>query len=539
MYTAKPLSKVLTRGRLFAAVLILAIGVIGAVMPGKGHAACVTPSADFGSVTTTLAIPSTTTYRIWTRMFAPNASSSSYMLQVDGNNTCYIVGGANVPANAWTWVDYQDNTVTSKVEQSLAQGNHSLKMVGLSAGVKIDRIFATSDLSCVPMDAAGTQCNQPSDQTPPTVTMTAPAEGATITGPTTITATATDNVAVTKVNFYVNNSLVGTDTTAPYSYNWDPSLLANGDYTLQVNSYDAAGHVSPTPDSHKVTVKIGDKQAPTVPAGVTATANAYNKVTVGWKASTDNIAVSSYNVLRNGVSVGQVTSPTTTFTDNNVMASTSYSYTVTAMDPSGNVSGPSSAAVVTTPAMPVPVSTDHQAPSSPQNLNLVVVSPSQINLSWTASTDNLGVTGYEVWRQTGVGPDTKIATVTTTSFGDTTLKAYTKYYYYVKARDAAGNVSIRSLIEYATTRSTDNGSELLGTIRNSGGQGIAYAKLSFIINGVTHTYTADSHGQYDIEGLSGGTYLLTYTAPGYKPFLVQRIITANARVAQFATLQKQ
>jgi hypothetical protein len=163
-----------------------------------------------------------------------------------------------------------------------------------------------------------------------------------------------------------------------------------------------------------------------------------------------------------------------------------------------------------------------------------------VNLSWKASTDNVGVTGYEIWRQTGVSSFQKIANVTGTTFGDTTLKAYTKYVYYVKSQDAAGNVSRNSQYVNVTTRSQAAESELLGTITDaSTGKGIPYAKVSFVVNGATRTYTADSLGKYDIDGLSGGTYYITYTANGYQPDTVQRIITANARVAQNAALQKQ
>ena len=77
-------------------------------------------------------------------------------------------------------------------------------------------------------------------------------------------------------------------------------------------------------------------------------------------------------------------------------------------------------------------------------------SASQINLSWTASTDNVGVTGYKVYRN-----GTQIATATTTSYSNTGLAASTAYTYTVSAYDAAGNVSGQSASVSATTQASN------------------------------------------------------------------------------------
>ena len=90
---------------------------------------------------------------------------------------------------------------------------------------------------------------------------------------------------------------------------------------------------------------------------------------------------------------------------------------------------------------------DTQAPSVPTNLSATPVSSSQINLSWTASTDNVGVTGYKVFRN-----GTQIATPGTTSYQDTGLSPNTTYSYTVAAYDAAGNTSGQSASVSATTQ---------------------------------------------------------------------------------------
>ncbi len=93
----------------------------------------------------------------------------------------------------------------------------------------------------------------PSDTTPPTASITTPEANSTLTGTVTLSATATDNVGVTKVDFYLGTTLVGSDSTSPYSLAWDSKTLANGAYNLTCRALDAAGNVG-TSESIPVTV---------------------------------------------------------------------------------------------------------------------------------------------------------------------------------------------------------------------------------------------------------------------------------------------
>ena len=87
--------------------------------------------------------------------------------------------------------------------------------------------------------------------------------------------------------------------------------------------------------------------------------------------------------------------------------------------------------------------TDVTAPTTPTNLTATAISTTQINLSWSASTDNVGVTGYQIERCVGGGCSnfTALTTVTTTSYSNTGLTSATSYSYRVRAKDAAGNLS--------------------------------------------------------------------------------------------------
>src|SRR5208283_1969223 len=122
-------------------------------------------------------------------------------------------------------------------------------------------------------------------------------------------------------------------------------------------------------------------------------------------------------------------------------ASTMYSMTVSARDAAGNVSSVSTALKVTTP--------DTQPPSVPAGLAANSITETGFTLSWDASTDNVGVTGYNVFLD-----GSSLTSVTGTSVQVTGLNASTMYSITVSARDAAGNVSSVSTALTVTTPDT-------------------------------------------------------------------------------------
>jgi hypothetical protein len=78
---------------------------------------------------------------------------------------------------------------------------------------------------------------------PPTTTITSPASGASVTGKVTVTASASDDVRVVRVELYVDGQLIATDTSSPFSFSWNTKPLTKTQHTLQVKAYDAAGNV--------------------------------------------------------------------------------------------------------------------------------------------------------------------------------------------------------------------------------------------------------------------------------------------------------
>jgi chitodextrinase len=497
-------------------------------------AACAAPTTDYGSATATIKVDTTATYRIWSRIMAADTTNNSYLLEIDGN-TCYTVGDStNLQAGVWSWVDYQNGSGTSsKIQQSLTAGDHTVKMIGREAGVKLGRVLLVSDLNCVPT-GTGDNCATAGDTEAPAIDLTAPAAGATVSNTVNIAANATDNVGVSKVEFYVNGALKSTKTAAPYTDSWDSKTVANGTVSLMAKAFDASGNSNT--DTIQVTVSNGDTVAPSVPSGVTATANAANQVTVKWTASTDNTAVTGYWLSRNGQTIAQVSSGVQ-FVDKTVLPTTAYSYKVSAYDAAGNTSAQSAEAKVTTPAVP-----DTQAPAAPTNLIATAASSVQINLTWTASTDNVGVSAYDVYRSVGNGTASKVATVNTPSYGDTGLSPSTNYTYYVVARDSAGNVSQNSASVSAQTQAKPSNGQGKGRIKgritftkNSD----KHAHVTITVQGSKRVYDTDSRGNYIINDVPAGTYRVRYEARGSYGKVVTLKVTADQIKTQNVTLRRR
>ncbi|WP_262841641.1 glycosyl hydrolase family 18 protein [Sphaerisporangium corydalis] len=250
----------------------------------------------------------------------------------------------------------------------------------------------------------------------------------------------------------------------------------------------------------------GDTTAPSTPGSLRSTATTSSSVSLAWNASTDNVAVTGYNVYRGGNLVTTATG--TTYTDGGLAASTAYSYTVRARDAAGNLSANSNQISVTTQGGG---GGDTTAPSTPGSLRSTATSSSSVSLAWNASTDNVGVTGYNVYRGGSL-----VTTATGTTYTDGGLAASTAYSYTVRARDAAGNLSANSNQISVTTQAGGGGgggNKLLGYfvewgvyqrnyhVKNIETSGSA-AKLGYInyaFGNVTNGQCAigDSYADYD------------------------------------------
>ena len=238
---------------------------------------------------------------------------------------------------------------------------------------------------------------------------------------------ASDNVGVTAYRVLRDGEQIGTATEGGFS---DLGVSAATTYGYTVVAVDAAGNVSAA--SAPVSVTTPDATAPASPANLTAVAVSHALVRLTWDAATDNVGVTGYAVLRDGVPLASPAG--TPFEDATVSPSTTYAYTVVALDAAGNASAPAAAGVVTTPAAP-----DLEPPAAPTGLSAVALGGELVRLAWTAPADNVGVAGYRVLRD-----DAEIGTSAAPAFDDATVSAGLTYTYAVVALDAAGNASAAS-----------------------------------------------------------------------------------------------
>ncbi len=164
---------------------------------------------------------------------------------------------------------------------------------------------------------------------------------------TTVTASASDDRAVTRVEFYLDNVLQFTDTTAAYSWSWDTTTAANGPHMLTTKAYDAAGNAGSSAIVDITVNNVADTTPPSAPANLTASGSK-KKITLSWSASTDNVGVTGYQVWRSSSPTGTFTQIGTaagaTYTDGGLTSRTTWSYYVIAYDAAGNLSAASNTA---------------------------------------------------------------------------------------------------------------------------------------------------------------------------------------------------
>ena len=241
-----------------------------------------------------------------------------------------------------------------------------------------------------------------------------------------------------------------------------------------------------------------DTVAPTAPT-LSASGTTETTTNLSWSGATDNVAVTGYDVFRNGALIGSTTTATT-FAVTGLTASTVYSFTVKSKDAAGNVSPDSNAVSVTT-LTPAP---DTTAPSAP-TLSASGTTQTTTNLSWTGATDNVAVTGYDVLRNGAlIG-----STTTATTFAVTGLTASTDYTFNVRAKDAAGNVSLNSntvsvttlavsTVTYCASRGNNTADEFINRVQlrtinnlsgNNGGYGNFTSLSTNLVRGTSNPIT--------------------------------------------------
>lgn len=281
------------------------------------------------------------------------------------------------------------------------------------------------------------------DKEAPTVPADVKATEVTVTTAKITWSESTDNVSVAGYNVYVNETKVNDALVTGTEYSLT-DLTAATEYSVTVTAVDAAENESAKSEAVVFTTEAEkDTQAPTAPTDVKATEVTETTAKVTWSEATDNVGVVGYNVYLNETKVNDAFVTGTEYALTGLTEATEYTVRVTAVDAAENESKRSEAATFTTPK-----TQDTEVPSVPAGVAASDVTQTGAKITWTASTDNVGVAGYNVY----LG-ESKVNTspVTVTEYALTGLTANTGYTVSVSAVDAAGNESAKSEAASFTT----------------------------------------------------------------------------------------
>lgn len=271
--------------------------------------ACAQPATDYGNasgLSVNVGTGATATYRIWTRMVAPDTTNNTYLLEVDGSN-CYTVGGTGVQtytsaqatastyfststSNTTDWIHTQSSGASLDI--SLTSGTHTFRMIGNAPNVVVDRLIVTQDLACIPQ-GVGDNCATPPDNTPPVVGITSPVSGTSVNSPVSVAVNATDDSGVvSKVELYVDGSSTAYGTDASSPYNFSVTGLAPGAHTLLAKAYDPSNNSS---SSSLTSFTVADTTAPTSVAITSPTAGQTVSGSISLSATAaDNVGITKF-----------------------------------------------------------------------------------------------------------------------------------------------------------------------------------------------------------------------------------------------------
>ena len=336
---------------------------------------------------------------------------------------------------------------------------------------------------------------------------------------------STDNVGVTGYDIYnTNNGTIYVGSTTGATTYVVTGLKGMTTYNFIVRARDAAGNVSSMSNTVNFTL---DTQTPMMPMNLTSSNVTSNGVTLAWGASTDNVGVTGYDIYNtnNGTIYVGSTTGATTYSVTGLAAMTSYNFIVRARDAAGNVSSGSNVVSVNTLTGTLP--SDTQAPMTPMNLLSSNTTGTGVTLTWGAATDNVGVTGYDIYKT----PDNTIVGSTTgaLTYVITGLNGMSPYTFIVRARDAAGNVSSMSNTANLTldTQSPMTPMNLMSS--NATGTGVTLTWGAATDNVGVTGYDIYKTPDYSIVGSTTGA--LTYVVTGLNGMLPYSFIVRARDVA--------
>ncbi|WP_066224096.1 fibronectin type III domain-containing protein [Formosa haliotis] len=392
---------------------------------------------------------------------------------------------------------------------------------GLSSGLLTQSITGLSpntsySFTVLAVDGSGNRSGQSTgltvatlellDETPPSIPIGLVSSNITSNSLDLSWSASTDNVGVTDYEVFmdgISQGLSGGLLTQSIT-----GLSPNTSYSFTVLAVDGSGNRSGQSTGLTVaTLELLDETPPSIPTGLVSSNITSNSLDLIWSASTDNVGVTDYEVFMDGISQG-LSSGLLTQSITGLSPNTSYSFTVLAVDGSGNRSGQSTGLTVATLEL-----LDETPPSIPIGLVSSNITSNSLDLSWSASTDNVGVTDYEVFMD-GISQGLSGGLLTQSITG---LSPNTSYSFTVLAVDGSGNRSGQSTgLTVATL-------ELLDETPPSIPTGLVSSNITSNSLDLIWTASTDNVGVTDYEvfmdgisqGLSGG--LLTQSITGLSP----------------------
>src|SRR5579863_7309920 len=422
-----------------------------------------------------------------------NVSVASVQFQLDGAN----LGPADVAAPyVYSW----DST-------KIANGPHSLSVIATDSAGNT----ATSATIKVMVN------NPTKDTTPPTVSITAPANGAKVSGIVAVTANASDNVSVASVQFEIDGVNAGAaDLAAPYAYSWDTSKSPNGPHTVKAVATDGAGNST---TSATVTVTINNTVADTTPPAVAITAPATSATVSGTvnvtATASDNVGVATVQFQVDGVNAGGLdgATPYAYAWDTTKVANGVHKLDAIAKDAAGNA----------TTSLSVSVTVNNAAAA---------------NFSISGTLSGTGGSGATV-TLTGTSGATTTAnasgayTFTGLAKGNYTVTpSHTGFTFGPASQNAAITTASVAGLNFAATAVAPQTFSISGTIAGAGGSGSAV-----VLSGQSlATTTANASGAFTFTGLAKGNYTVTPSHTGFTfspASLPESVTTANITGANF------
>lgn len=260
---------------------------------------------------------------------------------------------------------------------------------------------------------------------------------------------STDNFGVARYDVFHDGELTGSTSSLSYSLS---GLTCGTSYTIGVEAVDGAGNhsnrTSATMSTSSCAPPTNDTQPPTTPVGVALSGASGTTLTLAWLPSIDNVGVKDYGVVRNGQPVQRVSD--TSFVFLGLSCATSYELGVVAYDASGNHSGPATVIASTTSCYDGDSGGGSGGPTAPTNVILLDRTSASVTISWSASTDDVGVVGYGAYVDGYLDGSTLTTTYTFTNLPCNTTKVFS-----IDAYDSAGNRSTKANVAFSTTACDD------------------------------------------------------------------------------------